>query len=239
MRMRIIERLLKEVRGRDTEIKGAWIGLHWTAVWSMHVGMAHTYKTGRKMQVEHAGHLSELSAWHLAKMSRSGEPLNASVGVAALNSLIEPNGRAGSVNPFMERYAKDRVVTIIGRFPFNNKIAKRAKKAYVLEFEPKEGEMPSSACEEVMPRSEMNIITATALINHTLDRLLELGSGGLNIVLGPSTPMTQVMFDFGVDILAGVRVSDPQALSGAITQGVKEFKKIRGIEPLCLSRDEV
>ena len=102
-------------------------------------------------------------------------------------------------------------------------------------MEPRDGELPPYACEEVIPESDVVVITATALINKTLPRLLELRRHGRAIVLGPSTPMNDVLFRHGADILAGVRVIDTGALISSVMQGVKSFKKLAGIEPIMRS----
>jgi len=105
----------------------------------------------------------------------------------------------------------------------------------LLEIEPTGNELPMMACEDVIPKSDINIISATSLINHTLQRLLEIGSNGINIVLGPSTPMTKVLFDFGADILAGVRVRNNNDAVKSVTQGVKKFNMLNGIESIFLT----
>jgi len=119
------------------------------------------------------------------------------------------------------------------------KSSKRAKTAYILELEPEGDELPASACDEVLPISDINVITATAIINHTLQRLLELGSGGENILLGPSTPMSPLMFDYGVDVLAGVKVLDYDALEKSVVEGVKKFRKLAQIKPICLIKEDL
>ena len=234
--MRIIEHLLSEVDEKDCRAEEVCVGLHWTLVKSRYAGMSHTYKTEKKVQIENAGNLSGRQAYELAKMSLSPEPLNASVGIAALNSLMGSEGEKGSINPFIEQNVGGKTVTIIGRFPFNSEIRDRAKTTYILEFEPEAGELPVGACDDVVPESDINIITATTLINHTLDHLLYLGRGGFNILLGPSTPMSPVLFRYGLDALAGIRVLEASEVIHSITQGVKKFKLIKGIEPVCLFR---
>jgi uncharacterized protein (DUF4213/DUF364 family) len=221
---------------RETPVKGAWVGLHWMAVEGAHVGMAHTFKTGRKYNIRDAGGLDEFRAYELAERLISWEPIEASLGVAALNSFFEPGGKEGNVSSLIKREVAGKTLTVVGRFPFNEDIARSAKKAYFLEMEPKDGEYPASACEDLLPGSDVNVISATALINHTLQRLLELGSGGLNIVLGPSTPFSPVMFEFGADVLAGVRVVDPRPLVRSITQGAKKFNDLLGTEPVYVEK---
>ena len=142
------------------------------------------------------------------------------------------------INEHIKKIAKGKIVSIIGRFPFNHEILKIAKKAYILELEPEDNELPAAACEDVFPKADINVISATALINHTLQRLLELGNNGINVVLGPSTPLSPILFDFGADILAGVKVHNKNAIVRSITQGAKKFKLLRGLEPVCLYKDK-
>jgi len=231
------EALLSSVSGRKEPVNGVCIGLHWTAVESRYVGMAHTYKTARRSEIDNCGELDGASAVALAQRILSWEPLEASLGTAALNSLTEPVGEKGSVNDIIMEKARGKTVTVIGRFPFNADVKRVAKKAYLLEMEPEKGELPSHAAERVIPESELAVISATALINHSLQRLLDLASDAYAIVLGPSTPMSRVLFGYGADVLAGVRVTDPEALFRSLSQGAKSFKKIGGIEPVCLFAD--
>jgi len=128
--------------------------------------------------------------------------------------------------------AMGRTVTVVGRFPFNPRVAEVAAQAYFLETNPDGTELPAAACEEVIPLSDLVVITASTLINKTLSRLLELGRGATTIVLGPSTPMNDVLLRHGASILAGIRVTDPDALFRAVMQGVKRFAGLGGVEAI-------
>jgi len=230
--VRLLEDLLDSVDNLDCPVKRVCVGLHWTVVESRNVGMAHTYKTGKKVELESSGDLVGKSALELAERLRSWEPLEASLGVAALNSLIEPAGSPGNVFANILAMARGKTVTVIGRFPSNDRIAQVARHSHFLEMEPQKGELPPNACEEVVPASDIVVITATALINKTLPRLLELSTNAKAIVLGPSTPMNDVLFRYGADILAGVRVIDSDALVDSVMQGVKKFNKLAGLEAI-------
>lgn len=233
--MRLEKKLLSSVVDKDNDgpVNGVWIGLHWSAVEGKYVGMSHTYKTGQKIYIKNAGELSTISAGQLAERLLSWEPLEASIGVAALNSFIEPLGNKGNINNHIKKNARGKIITIIGRFPFNSEILKIAKKVYFLEMEPIGNELPAAAAEDVLLKSDLNVITATALINHTLQHLLELGNNGMNIILGPSTPLSPILFDFGADVLAGIRVNNRDAIVQSITQGAKKFELLNGLEPIC------
>jgi uncharacterized protein (DUF4213/DUF364 family) len=234
--VKLVEDLLESVAHLDCRVRRVCVGLYWTVVESRYVGMAHTYKTNRKVELEMSGRLVHRSAFELASRLRSWEPLEASLGLAALNSLIEPTGDAGNTFENICGIAAGKTVTVIGRFPGNERLAQAASKSYFLELDPEDGELPSSASEEVVPASQIVLITATALINKTLPRLLELSREALTVVLGPSTPMNDVLFQHGADILAGVRVTSPDALLSSVAQGVKKFGKLEGIDPISRTR---
>lgn len=239
--MRLIEDLLQSVADFDCDIRRVCVGLHWTVIESKFAGMAHTYKTSHKVEINDSGKLSGTTAFDLAGRALSWEPLNASLGLAAINSLLnvgemEFEMHEANVGDWIKEQAEGKVVTIIGRFPFADEISRIASKVYRLEMDPVEGELPAAACEYVMPLSDVNVITATTIINHTIDRLLELGHGGVNIVLGPSTPLHPLLFEHGADILAGVLVDDPDALAKSIVEGTKTFKRLDGIRPVVVHK---
>jgi uncharacterized protein (DUF4213/DUF364 family) len=234
--VKLYEDLLQSVSAADCETRGVAVGLHWTAVESLHVGMAHTYKTHDKVELRGSGVLAGKSALELAARLKSDEPLEASLGLAAVNSLVEPAGRTANAFEIILGKAPGKAVTVIGRFPFNRQVAETAGKAYLLEMEPQEGELPASAAERVVPESDVCVITATAIINHTIPRLLELAQNAFSIVLGPSTPMNDVLFDYGVDVIAGVKVVDRAALQNSVIQGVKAFKRLAGVQALVRTR---
>jgi hypothetical protein len=230
--MKLIEDLLESVAHPDCPVKRACVGLYWTVVESRHTGMAHTYKTNRKVELEFSGQLTKKTAFELALRLRNWEPLECSLGLAALNSLIDPSGSSGNIFEYICEIAAGKTITVIGRFPSNNRVSQVARTAYFLEIDPDEGELPSYASEEVIPGSDIVLITATALINKTLPRLLELSRRATAVVLGPSTPMNDVLFRYGADIISGVRVTNPDALFDSVAQGVKKFGKLEGIEPV-------
>jgi uncharacterized protein (DUF4213/DUF364 family) len=237
--MNLENKLLESIAGCDDPVKGVWVGLNWTAVESRYVGMSHTYRPSDKVDLEYAGALTSFSAKALAKRILSWNPLEASVGIAAINSLIMADGEKGNIVDHIKDKISGKTLTVIGRFPFFPELAAIAKRAYLLEIEPVGDELPAFASEEILPQSDINLITGTTLINHSLQRLLELGSNGLNIVLGPTTPLSPVLFDFGADILAGVKVTDRNALIQGVSQGAGMVKHLRGVEQVCLYKNHL
>jgi uncharacterized protein len=230
--MRVVDALLESVSDAEERIARVLLGLHWVCVESRHAGIAHTFRGAEGFELKDAGAILGKDVLEAASLLKSWEPLEASLGLAALCSLIEPKGETVNVNDYIRSVAPGKTVTCVGRFPFYPEISKLAAKAYLLEMNPREGELPPFAAEEVVPESDLVIITGTTLINKTMQRLLELSRNGISVVLGPSTPMSDVLFDFGASVIAGIRVVDRESLFLSLAQGVKFYRKIAGIEPV-------
>ena len=90
----------------------------------------------------------------------------------------------------------------------------------MLELQPRPGDLPASAAAEVVPEADVLAITATTLINRTFDGLMTLRRpDALVMLLGPSTPLTPLLFDYGVHLLSGAIVEDVDAVLMAVSQG--------------------
>jgi uncharacterized protein (DUF4213/DUF364 family) len=69
------------------------------------------------------------------------------------------------------------------------------------------------------PASEAAVITAATLADHSLPGLLRAGRGTRIALVGPSTPLTPRLFAYGVEVLAGLVVEDPETLAGVVAAG--------------------
>ena len=230
--MRLVDALLDSVSGQQRQTARVHIGLHWMAVESRHTGVAHVFRGRPEFELPDAGALDGKDVLDLAAGLRSWEPLEAGLGLAALSSLVGGDGENLNVVDYILERVPGKTVTCVGRFPFFARMAESAARAYLLEMSPQAGELPSFAAEEVIPESDLLILTGTSLINKSMERLLELGRNATTIVLGPSTPMSDVLFDFGASVIAGIRVVDSERLLRSLSQGVKFYNKIEGIEPV-------
>lgn len=148
-----------------------------------------------------------------AALCKSWDFLEASVGTAALNAYHNSPAVALSVpgmtctkNAFTD-YAsavKDKKAAVIGHFFHLEKFLTEAACVSVLERRPWPGDYPDSACEYILPGQDYVFITGSAFINKTLPRLLQLCRDARAVVLGPSTPMSPLLFDYGADELSGL-----------------------------------
>ena len=158
--------------------------------------------------------------------ARSWDPLEAAVGVAALNAHYNRPDLAGDAANGLDLFTgMDSRVVVVGAFP---QLAKRLPNAQVIEMRPGADEYPETAADWLLPGAEGAAITASSLANRTLPRLLTAARGARVALVGPGTPLTPRLFRYGIGWLAGFVVEDREAvrrviLDGGSSQGFHRF----------------
>ena len=245
--MKIIEDIISTIEesARDILVKEVRIGPFWTGVWSKYGGLASTTFTHEPTMpspIKEAGNLTQKSVLELCNYANSDCLLQASVGMAAINSALEVNlNKCQNINAAEVLYEKgeNKKIVIVGHFPFVNKLRELAKELWVVERKPQSGDIPASEAKRVIPQADVIAITGTALINGTMGELLSwCPKESIVMVLGATTPLSPVWFDYGVDLVSGTRVIDPELLLRLISEGVV-FKQIhgRGVKLLTIQKD--
>ena len=95
-KMELLNDLIASIR-EDAPVRSILVGAHWTVVCSRRCGMASTIlgnKPHGHEKVRYVGHLQERSALELVEFARSDNLLEASIGVAAINSLTHRDKRS-------------------------------------------------------------------------------------------------------------------------------------------------
>jgi uncharacterized protein (DUF4213/DUF364 family) len=231
----------------DAPVNQVLLGALWVAVALKtdppRCGLASTLRPAMhpgSLPVPHAGRLLERSGRELAELLRSSSSLEASIGMAAFNALLDVDeGNCTEVNArevILEQGAGRRVA-IVGHFPFVERVRQVAAECWVLELHPRPGDLPAGRATEMLPQADVIALTGTSLINHTFDDLIELcRSDAFVILLGGSAPLTPVLFDRGVDAISGTRVVDVPAALQAVAQGAT-FRQIPGRRLLTMMRE--
>lgn len=183
--------------------------------------------------IPEAGRLLTYSGRELAEWLRADQTLKASVGMAAynaLNGMSEVDEAACSeVNAedvILERGA-GRKVSIVGHFPFVDRVREAADECWVLEMRPRPGDLSADQTAEILPQADVAALTGTSLLNHTFDELMGYcRPDAFILLLGPSTPLSSALFDAGVDGLSGTIVTDPARVLRVVEQGAT-FRQIK------------
>ena len=238
--MNILNHLLSKVDG-ECPVRDIRLGVFHTAVVSRYCGLAATLPRDALRQpppmVKAPGELLKWSAGEVARLALSSSILEAAMGMAALNSLLEVDeGACLEVNAaelILEKGA-GRAVAIVGHFPLLPRVREAARECWVLEKNPRVGDLPAEKAGEFLPRADVVAITGTSLTNHTLDGLLPLcRPDAYLILLGDTTPMSPILFEYGFAAVCGTRVADEALALSCVSQGAT-FRQIRGVRRLTL-----
>jgi len=238
----IIDDLIGSIEG-DAVAREVRVGPLLTAVWSRECGLASTLGCGEHNHsaafVRDPGSLAGRSALELARLAYSESRLEAGIGLAAINALLNSDdSRCVDLNArdlLIER-GRGKRVALVGHFPFVPDLREAAGQLWVIELEPRPGDVTAEEGETLIPQADIVAVTGSAFINHTLQRLLALcRRESIVMVLGPTTPLSPVLFDYGVDIISGTRVVDPERVLRCLSEGAT-FRQMQGVRLLTMQR---
>ena len=228
--MDIYEDLILSIKDEfDTKIKKLCVGIRWIAVLSKKVGISITYDNFKNQtELEDAGNFDNKKAEELLEFLKTYDTLKIGIGLATLNSLIKPPKDFELINIFdyLIEKAKDKRVVFIGHFEDIKKLEGIAKDIIIIERKPKEGDFLDTFQEYLIPMGDIIAITGSTFVNKSIKRILELSKGKYVIVFGPTTPLSTILFDYGVDMIGGVISKDDLKVFNIISQGgsIKNFK---------------
>ena len=228
--MKILERILADLPpGKIVEVR---VGLHWTVVVAEVVGtiqcglgstVTNPEEDHRRPDVQLAGQLNEQPALELAHWALSEQPTLASIGIATINALLPRQPQLwvdGNAEEMIAARGQGKKVALIGHFPFVERLRQNVGHLTVLELQPRPGDLHAGQAQDVLPQSDVIAITGMTLINHTLPDLLELCPPDAYVmVLGPSSPLSPILFEHGVSLISGSVVQKIDPVLTTASQG--------------------
>lgn len=225
-------------------VKDIRLGVMHTAVISHGCGLASTltydaFKQAGPHVVE-PGNLLDKTAHELAIMANSARIMEAAIGMATINSLIqfdEANCVAINASEILAEKGKGKKVAIIGHFPFIPALKEQVGQLWVIEKNARQGDFNEQEADSILPLADVVGITGTAFTNHTLEHLLEIcRPKAYVLMLGDTTPMSPVLFNYGIDAVCGVKVVNTELALNCVSQGAN-FRQIHGIKLLTMFKD--
>jgi len=240
--MKILDDLISTLN-MEHRVRDIRQGLFHTGVLTDECGLAATLPRDALRQeqpsVREPGSLLGRSTIELVRMAYSEIIVEAAIGMATINSLIEVdencclNLNAGDL---IAEKGKDKKVAIVGHFPFLPQLRKVTKELWVIEKNPQEGDFSEEETETYIPQADVVGITGTAFTNHSIEHLLKLCDPKSYVVmLGDTTPLTPMLFDYGIDAVSGTKVIDSELALNCVSQGAT-YRQIKGIRKLTMTK---
>ena len=240
--MKILENLISSL-DVNAPVKAICQGVFHTGVVTRNCGLAATLAKDAMRQdhplVKEPGSLNEKDAGQLVRLSYSKSILEAAIGMATINSLLDINEDAcvelNARDLILEKGRKKNVV-IVGHFPFIDAVRDSAESLWVIEKNPKKGDVKEEEAEQLIPGADVVAITGTAFTNHTIEHLLGLcDKNTFVVVLGATTPLSSILFEYGVDAVSGTKVIDSDRVLKCLSEGAN-FRQIKGTKRLTLMK---
>jgi len=240
--VKILEDLISAL-DLEAEVRDIRQGLFHTGVLTRNCGLAATLPHDVLRQeppfVKEPGALLKKSARELIRMAYSESILEAAIGMATINSILEVNDEeclelnAGSL---IAEKGEGKRIAIVGHFPFIPRIREVATELWVIEKNPREGDFSEVEATTLIPQADVVGITGTTFTNHTIEQLLKLCSPEAYVVLiGDTAPLSQLLFDYDIDAICGTRVFNPELALCCVSEGAT-YQQIKGARQLTMMK---
>lgn len=240
-------------RARAARVADVRIGLGYTAVRLEDgaTGLAFTFRDQAPRGCSVFKGIRPLAgrpAADLLALLNSQDAIEAGVGLACANALANRDEALWPGGDILDHLliGPDDHVAMVGHFgPLVDPIVSRARALTVFERvrQPSGLLRPQEEAEAALPGCQIALITATSIINRTVDGLLAAAARCREVVLlGASTPLLPGLFgELGVTLLSGVVVREADEVLRVVSEGggMQQFSpfvrkvtvKAGGLEP--------
>ncbi len=224
------------------EITDIMIGVFTTLVASKNGGLASTLHNNccNGKGIKNSGNIIGSDVRSIARLSFSENLLEASIGLAAINSALNINKsklRYLNAKELIVKHGRGKTVGVIGHFPFLKNVKHEFKKLFIFEKNLQAGDYKEADIPEHLPNADVIAITGTAITNHTFKNILKhRKKNNFTIVLGPTTPLSPILFDYGIDAVSGALVNDINSVYTGIKEAV-HFRHLKGVDYVTLLKE--
>ncbi|MGB9628215.1 MAG: Rossmann-like domain-containing protein [Thermodesulfobacteriota bacterium] len=173
--------------------------------------------------------------------------LKSAIGVAILNALTQLIIESERDNEYQITKDEDgfdllkvephETVSLIGAFgPYIRRLKIMGNPFFVIEKNPQtlrpdeiKHFKPESEMRSAFEKSKVLIITGTAIVNHTIDSILSLIKNDIRTaIIGPTASMIpDAFFKRGVNIMAGVKITDSDRMIKILKQGGSAYHLLK------------
>jgi len=194
-----------------------------------------------------AGNLEDKPVSEILNYSLDPNVLKSAIGIATLNALsqliIESEHKVEypmvkDADGFdLLKIQPSETVSLIGAFgPYIRRLSIMGNRFFIVErnaqtLRPEEMKYYSPELEipSALEESDVVIVTGTAIVNHSIDRILSFVSNGKRTaIIGPTASMIpDVFFERGVNVMAGVRILASDMMIRILKQGGSAYHLLK------------
>lgn len=163
--------------------------------------------------------------YDVAKCIKSWNLTEAGIGLAAINSyynsieVVKSRNIKLNKNNFVEDRINDpfiayqnmirgKKVAVVGHFHYLEQLFAPVCDLSIIESEDIVGDYPETSAPYILPHQDFVVLPCYSLCIKTLPWYLELSKNAYVILVGPATPMSPILFKYGVNDLSGFVIKD-------------------------------
>ncbi len=220
-------------KAKELEVKDVRVGLGYTLVELENNLCGLCYSFVKELNIrtctvlDNAGEMIGKKASFLLEGIFSYNLLDSSLALACANAIINSQVNTEDIDIIENIDQSDKVV-MVGYFsPLIDPIKAKTDNFIVCERSFRENTLPDYAAYFELKDANFVILTATSIINKTIDNLLELSKNAKTVaIMGPSTPMDKGIFKGKATHLCGSAVTDIERAKSIVSQagGTKKLK---------------
>lgn len=216
---------------QNRKVKDVRAGLGYTCVMLEDgaCGLAYTFRNelGNCCGILNAaGSLIGMDTAEIIPWAKDNNRLKAAIGLAAINAVLNNSRQNWDTGNVLEAFALNESDTfgMVGEFkPILSKVRNMTKNIFVFELNAAKGSglYPEDSIPVYLPKCDVVVITATSIINHTIDEVVSHCKNAKEVCLvGPSTPLCPEVFSqHNITMLAGSVVKKPEQILKIVSQG--------------------
>lgn len=242
----IFDDILRQVP-TDAVLEDVCVGIFWTFVKTQYgSGMcatAHRWiEDPPGALIDGAGSLVGKSVHDLAALYRSASLTARALALAAVSASCGPmTGQCEKMRAQELVAARCALsprplrIALIGHFHFAESLRQAGHTLDIFELENRcqPGDIPVTRAPELLRHADILLMTSSTLITHATEELLSfVRPDTYKMIVGPSVPLSPVLWDYGLDAVCGSMITDAEGVSLAIRQG-GTHKQLHGCEKVC------
>ncbi len=184
------------------------------------------------------------AAGQVAGYLKRPSPFAVCIGAAALNAANAPDpadleGNDSPAEDLIAELGQGRAVGLVGEFPFVKALREKVGELHLFELADVPGAVPRDRWDEVLSRIDVLAVTGTAVLTRQMGYFLGSAEQAVSVVLGPTTPLSRALFQFGADHLCGSVFADPRLVLDGVRSGLsfRAMKKRGGIRSVRFDRE--
>lgn len=198
-----------------TEVK---VYLNWVIVKSIDYAMS-TLLSGMPGLIEPQGmntYMGDILGKNAVEVAEeflvSKESLKRAVGMACLKSILPKplQFEEGNAIDRYREFAQVNKTCFIGHFSEAQQWRSEGFPVDIVELFPRSGDIHWDNSHNVLGQAELVLMTGLTLVNDTFEEVIKrTPRARCRVIMGPTVPLSPVLFDFGLDQIGGTLIDDP------------------------------